>query len=176
MKRRPIELKPQFSSSEIGERVRAYGPDQDDEALVAGAKIARGDYRRENLEAIFRWKTKGRGVSRLKVNSDEEIADALHLAVNAKTERSAITAPCGLFGVEVPVASAILTTINPERFTVIDFRALEALGTETKDRTVDFYLYYLAACRDWARRYDVTLRNLDRALWQWSSAKSNQKI
>ena len=124
----------------------------------------------KNLELIFRWKTNGRGISRLGINSDEEIADALHLVTVAKTERSAITAPCGLYGVEVPVASAILTAINPERYTVIDFRALEALGTDTTDRTIDFYLFYLAACRDWAIRYGANLRDFDRALWQWSSS------
>ncbi len=74
----------------------------------------------------------------------------------------------GLQGVAVPVASAILTAIYPERYTVIDFRALEALGSKTTDRSVNFYLAYLTHCRQLAKAHHVTLRALDRALWQWS--------
>ena len=72
----------------------------------------------------------------------------------------------------MPVASAILTAIDPERCTVIDFRALEALGKKTNDRSVNFYLSYLDACRTLAEEHQVSLRNLDRALWQWSSEQA----
>jgi hypothetical protein len=78
----------------------------------------------------------------------------------------------GLQGVQVPVASAILTAIDPERYTVIDFRALEALGCDSKDRSVNFYLAYLKTCRQLASKHGVTLRNLDRALWQWSNERT----
>ena len=89
--------------------------------------------------------------------------------VRFKTERAAIAVLLGLQGVHVPVASAILTAIDPERYTVIDFRALEALGSKSKDRSVNFYLVYLHACRQLAEEHQVTLRRLDRALWHWSS-------
>jgi hypothetical protein len=36
----------------------------------------------------------------------------------------------GLSGVEVPAASAIMTAVDPERFTIVDFRALWSLGIE----------------------------------------------
>jgi hypothetical protein len=48
-------------------------------------------------------------------NSGEEIVGTLRLAVNAETEHAAISVLVGLSGVEVPVASAILTAIDPER-------------------------------------------------------------
>jgi hypothetical protein len=69
----------------------------------------------------------------------------------------------------VPVASAILTAIDPKRYTVIDFRALEALGIKRASPSVDFYLDYLKHCRQLAKTHRVSLRDLDRALWQWSS-------
>ena len=96
----------------------------------------------------------------------------LRLAVCAKTDRAAIAVLLGLQGVRVPVASAILTAIDPKRFTVVDFRALEALGSENKDLSINFYLNYLNACRRLAKKHEVTLRDLDRALWQWSKMKS----
>jgi hypothetical protein len=52
--------------------------------------------------------------------------------------------------------------------------ALEALGNKGADRTVDFYLKYLKACRDLAKAHRVSLRKLDRALWQWSSEHAKQ--
>jgi hypothetical protein len=162
----------QFGPSEIPNLAKRYDGQNDTEALHAGQRIAQGDCSRKNLETIFHWKTKGRGASRLMANSDGEVAEALSIAAKALYERSAISVLIGLIGVDVPVASAILTAINPERYTVIDFRAIESLGFTTKDRSVDFYLYYLECCRALAERHQVTLRDLDRALWQWSSEKS----
>jgi hypothetical protein len=48
-----------------------------------------------NIKAIFKWKTKVRGVARLLRNSDDEIADALGLGLSAKTESAAITVLLG---------------------------------------------------------------------------------
>jgi hypothetical protein len=84
------------------------------------------------------------------------------------TERAAISVLRGLHGIDTPVASAILTAIDPERYTVIDFRSLEALGNKTNDRSVNFYLCYLNACRRLAEERKASLRDFDRALWQWS--------
>jgi len=134
-------------------------------------RIAGGEYSRANLETIFRWKTGGRGISRLGRNTDAEIEEALRLGAGAQTERAAIAALCGLFGVNVPVASAVLTAINPERYTIIDFRALESLGVTKYNETIDFYLMYLHHCRVLADRHTVNLRTLDRALWQWSKER-----
>jgi hypothetical protein len=141
--------------------------------MNAGRAIRAGDYRHGHLATIYEWKTKGRGRNRLLRNSRREVAEALRLATTAKTERAAVAVLLGLHGVNVPVASAILTVVHPRRYTIIDFRALEALGSKTRDRSLGFYLKYLAACRTIARSWGVSLRDLDRALWQWS--KVNQR-
>jgi hypothetical protein len=93
----------------------------------------------------------------------------------AETDRAAVAVLVGLNGVQVPVASAILTAIDPERFTVIDFRALEALGVTNATMTINYYLEYLDACRGLARENKVPLRTLDRALWQWSKERASRK-
>jgi hypothetical protein len=90
------------------------------------------------------------------------------LAVAAKTDRAAIAVLLGLHGVQIPVASAILTAFGQTRFTIIDYRALESLSVRQSVRNIDFYLAYLAHCRRLARKYGVGLRDLDRALWRWS--------
>ena len=169
-----VEFRLQFEPADIPRLAKLYGPEQDDAALDAARRIREGDYTRKNFSKIFDWKTNGRGRSRLLHNSDEEIADALSLAVNAKTARAAIAVLTGLHGVGVPVASAILTAIDPEHYTVIDFRALEALGSKSADRSVNFYVDYLDACRQLATDSRTTLRDLDRALWQWSGEQSGR--
>jgi hypothetical protein len=161
----------QFDAAEIPVWAARYDARGDDVALAAGARIAEGDFSRANLTAIFKWKTRNRGISRLHRNSDADVADALRLAVSAVTDRSAIAVLRGLSGVDTPVASAILTAINPQRFTVIDFRALQSFGTDTADRSLPFYLTYLGCCREVAAKYGVSLRDFDRALWQWSAAQ-----
>lgn len=137
---------------------------KDEEAFKAGARICDGDFSRANLRSIFYWKTNDRGNSRLNHNTDHEIADALRLARDANTERSAITVLTALNCVDVPVSSAILTALDQKKYTVIDSRALESLGSDTNNRSVNFYLVYLDYCRRLAREHCVTLRDLDRAL------------
>ena len=110
-------------------------------------------------------------------NDCAEIADALDLAIRAKSDRSAVAILVGLSGISVPIASAILTVLMPNRFTVIDFRALESLGVRrtVTDRSIGFYLKYLNFCRSLAAERGVSLRELDRALWQWSKNRAGRR-
>jgi len=164
----PLLFELQFDPERIIELSDGYSYPREASVFEAGKRIASGDYSRANLEIIFEWKTKGRGRTRVAANSNDEIADALRLAVAAKTDRAAVAVLCGLHGVQIPVASAILTAIDPARFTIIDFRALEALGVRNAILNIDYYLAYLAYCRELASKHGVTLRQLDHALWQWS--------
>jgi hypothetical protein len=72
----------------------------------------------------------GAGPVQAGAHTDLEIADALDLAMAARTDPAAVAVLTGLAGVDVPVASAILTAVDPQRFTIIDFRALWSLGIE----------------------------------------------
>ena len=150
-------------------KARSAYDDDDREAFEAGRRIAAGSRDRADFLAIFEWKTRGRGRSRPVRNTDVEVAHALDLAIAARSDRAAVAVLTGLAGVDVPVASAILTTVDPERFTIVDFRALWSLGIERMTYcSVAFYLEYLAACRRIAADAGTDLRTLDRALWQYS--------
>ena len=74
----------QFDPVEIPALVERYRPSLDDTATKAGAEIRAGARTLTNLEAIFKWKTKGRGISRLRKNCVGEIADALNLATTRR--------------------------------------------------------------------------------------------
>jgi hypothetical protein len=153
-------------------RYLKYDNGEDEKAFEAGRRICGGEWTRENLVEIAAWKSK-RSLRWIDGNSDFEIADALRLALLAKEPRSAFAVLMGLKGVAVPMASAILTAIDQRRFTVIDYRALGALGVPDVDYyKLDFYLHhYFPACARLATEHGVDLRTLDRALWAWSQAK-----
>ena len=115
-----------------------YPKGWDDGPLAAGKRIREGDYTRSNLKTIMEWKSERR-VKLLDENSDSEIADALDLAaVHAREPRSAFAVLIGLRGVALPMASAILTAIHPETYTVVDWRAVESLGVPMPTRQPEF--------------------------------------
>ncbi|MCJ2069317.1 hypothetical protein MKK75_10980 [Methylobacterium sp. J-030] len=157
-----------FPIADIPDLAARYQYADESAAMTSGRAIAAGEHTRANLTTIHRWKTKGRGRSRLGWNTDVEIADALALAVAAKTDRAAASVLCGLAGVKLPVASAVLMAIDPARYTIIDVRALDSLGALGNRIDLRLYLTYLHFCRALAFEAGTSLRTLDRALWQWS--------
>ena len=174
---RQPEFELQYDPADIRELEAEYmrSSKEDDEKMErAGKRIANGEYSRLNLEAVCRWKS-ARRIGLLDLNTDAEIARALYRAINAADVKEAVYSLTLLAGVGVKMASAILTAIDPEHYTVLDFRALEALGLPDCD-DVDFYVLYVDECRRMATDCGVTLRGLDRANWQWSKKKDREKI
>jgi hypothetical protein len=149
-------------------------------AFEAGEAIRKGDFSLANLEAIVRWKSE-RAVQYLIGNSNEKIRRALAVAASPESSTdAAVKALVELHGVDLPLASAILAAIFPERYTVLDYRCLEALGHARHD--VHFYEEYLAFCKRLAESNIVQpqselpaptpLRALDRALLEWSRSNA----
>jgi hypothetical protein len=74
-----------------------------------------------------------------------------------------------LAGVGVPTASVLLHFAFPEKLPILDVRALESLGvTGRSSYTPAFWASYVTACRGLAAAHHVSLRTLDKALWQYS--------
>lgn len=159
----------QFDPARIKSLAASFEFADNSAALEAGRLIQGGDYSPVHLQAICEWKSR-RSSGRVRRNTLEEVEDALRLCVSASTDRSAVAVLIGLRGIDVAVASAVLSAVFPDRFTIIDFRALEALGVNRPSPPLDFYLEYLSHCRGLAAAHGVTLRELDQALWQWSKA------
>ncbi len=149
------------------------------EAFEAGVSIRNGEYSLANLEAIVRWKSE-RLVHYLIGNGSQRIRRALEVASAPESStHEAMLALLELRGVDVPMASAILACIFPERYIELDYQDLEALGQARQD--VRFYEEYLEFCRGLAGRGVVQpqgelpgptpLHALDRALSQWSRSR-----
>lgn len=154
------------------------------EAYEAGAAIRAGEYSLANLEAIVRWKSE-RVVHYLIGNSEAKIRRVLSIAASPESStRQAVEALMELRGVDLPIASAILAAIEPEQYNVLDFRTLEALGHARHD--VEFYVEYAAFCRRLAERGLVkpqgnlpgptALHALERAMWEWSRVRTEQRV
>jgi len=153
-------------------------------AFEAGAAIREGDYSLANLETIVRWKSE-RVVHYLIGNSNESIRKALSVAANpGSSVRDSVKALTGLRGIDLPIATAILAAIHPDRYAVLDYRSLEALGHSRHD--VDFYEKYLGTFRHLAEcgviqaqsnlPGDTTLHALERALWEWSRSHAAERV
>ena len=164
---------------EAGEREREL----EEAAFEAGEAIRSGEYTLPNLETIVRWKSE-RVVHYLIGNSSESIRSALAVAASPKSSTAnAVKALIALRGVDISIASAILAAIYPERYAVLDYRALEALGHARHD--VLFYAEYNDSLKRLAECGVVTpqlglpaptpLHALERALWQWSKSRSESE-
>jgi hypothetical protein len=184
-----FELQP--AESELQQLARQYWQKAGDKeheleaaAFEAGAAIRKGDLSLVNLEIIVRWKSE-RVVHYLIGNSEEKIRKALAVAASPESStRSAVDALTGLRGIDLSVATAILSAIHPDRYAVLDFRSLEALGHARHD--VRFYEEYLAFINRLAADGAVKpqgdlpgptpLHALERALWEWSTSHANQGV
>jgi hypothetical protein len=130
-----------------------------------------------DLCAICDWKAP-RAAGNARKNTDAEVQEITRLALSCAEERVRIEVLQVLHGVNYPTASVILHFYHPDPYPIIDYRALWTLGfTQPSQYRFEFWWQYVQACRklhERAKRDDetLTMRKLDRALWQYS--KENQ--
>ncbi|MGZ4187106.1 MAG: hypothetical protein ACXVFQ_02805 [Solirubrobacteraceae bacterium] len=139
---------------------------------IGVAVLARGYYTREEFIEVCAWKTVR---SRPKVSSNAEAAvvRATGAAIATEDEAARMTALLELDGVGVPTASTLLYCAFPDDYPILDVRALESLGVKPRSMyPLSFWLGYLDACRELAQRAGVSVRTLDKALWQHSKERS----
>lgn len=126
-----------------------------------------------DLLQICAWKSP-RPLKFCKKNSNDFVEGVTRVALTTKNEQLRIESLTLLRGVEWPVASAILHVANRDPYPILDWRALWSLRVKVPT-PYDFHFWesYTGYCRKLAKRCGVTMRDLDRALWQYS--KDNQK-
>lgn len=159
----------QFPPREIKALAARFG-DTDDARLIAtgAAARARGYYTRAEFIEVCAWKTP-RSRPKVASNSEAEVVDATGLALSDVDEGTRMQALLALKGVGVPTASTLLYTAYPADYPILDMRAVESLGVKPRSQyPVAFWLEYLTACREIAHRSQVSIRTLDKALWQHS--------
>ena len=133
----------------------------------------------EDFDEILRWKLRqqyGRQSKYREQNKDHNVraitqtAFAIqHSDKDYETElrlKLLIT----LSGVEVPVASAIMTLCYPDRYSVIDFRNWRQIyrgSIEKNYYTPKEYIKYLSIIKQIAANFNITPQEVDMAIWQY---------
>jgi hypothetical protein len=105
-------------------------------------------------------------------NSAAKIRAVTRRAFVIKDPAQQVATVLALAGVGLPTASVLLHFAFPEAVPILDVRALESLGyTGGSSCTPAFWADYVTACRELAAANDVSLRILDKALWQYSKER-----
>jgi hypothetical protein len=160
----------QFPASELP-ALAARFPASDESAaqrLGAAARV-RGYYTRGEFLSVCAWKSP-RSRPKVQANGPRAVRAATSVALSpASSERARIEALLALEGVGVPTASTLLYMAFPAEYPILDVRALHALGQKPRSTyPTNYWLAYLEACRGLAAQHALSLRTLDKALWQWS--------
>jgi hypothetical protein len=147
-------------------RFGADGDERVDE--IAPRARAAGFLTRDDFLTLCEWKSP-RARPRFEANPEEFVRAVTGVALTTPCERLRVEALTLLDGVSWPTASVILHFCHPDPYPVLDVRALWSLGIEGPV-PYDFALWsaYTATCRALARRARVSMRDVDRALWQYS--------
>lgn len=167
----------QFDVSNIAALASRYSYPPEDRIVdeIAPSVRERGYFTRLELIEVCRWKTPRSGPL-VRKNSEEEVQEATRLALGATTELLRISIPMALSGVLWPTASVLLHFGHHDRYPILDYRALEALGfAEPVRYTVPLWNAYVAACRKIDDDTGYGMRIIDRAMWQWSKEQSKRR-
>jgi len=164
-----------FDPALIPELAKRYTyPDEDKMlSLIGPSAMARVYFTKDEFQDLCRWKSQ-RTRSRVDSNRAEFIKEATKIALATPIEEIRIGVLNLLHGVSWPTASTVLHFSHRDPYPIIDFRALWSLGIEKRPQfyTFEYWWDYTRFCRDLARKQGVSMRDLDRALWQYS--KENQ--
>jgi hypothetical protein len=141
----------------------------DEPAITAGRQAReRGYLHLEDFMAISDWKFPYGHESHCR-NSEETIHRRTQWSLTANDEEATIRSLMLLGGVSWSLGSVLLHFAHPEPYPIMDAAALFSLnGPADQHPTLPFWLEYVRACRTIADDHKISMRDLDRALWQYA--------
>jgi hypothetical protein len=161
----------QFDVQQVGAYAARY-PDENDALVLAIGREARrrGHYTREEFVAACRWKTPRSGPL-VATNTAGEIETATRIA-RQRREHGTRTHGCAALASRRRVSDSVgaAPSADPERYPILDKRALHALGVRPPGTyNFRFWAEYVEEYRRLLEQARVDGRTLDRRLWHWSS-------
>ena len=130
------------------------------------------------LERILAWKLRtqfGRQI-KIRLNNTEENIQLITKTAFLLTHKNKdietalkLKSLTLLYGVEIPVASSILTLCYPKNYSVIDFRNWRQIfkpSTKKTYYTTNEYNDYLKRIKYLANKFNFTTQQIDMAIWQ----------
>jgi hypothetical protein len=167
-------LKIELTREEVLKYSKIYEDDGDDDLGDQLRKAAdRGFMSMEDLIAVAKWKWQGGAVKKLvSENTKREVREISEVSFNAKAERLRVGALMALRGVGWPMASVILHFSFPNKYPILDVRAMKTVGS-SNSYTFDKWIEYTRLCRKKSVEFRVTMRVLDRALWAFDKVNGD---
>jgi hypothetical protein len=161
-----------FPESKLKYWAARYPVEKDDAILrVAAAPRRRGYLTKREFLELGDWKTVRSRKNRRK-NSEALVREATRIALATRNEDHKISVLRLLSGVGLPTASAILHLCDTGKYPLIDFRALWSLRIHKRTApSIEEWIRYTQYVRGLARRSGCTMRQVDRALWQYSKER-----
>ena len=157
-----------------------YGDEEEEARLKAWLQ---GEFRRgrryldkAHFVEIGRWKSR-RPLRHYQSNDEDLVRQVTALAFAARRDDLRLRLLTLLDGVGVPVASTILHFAFPDRYAIMDVRAVTTLTylglwTSPVQFSVADWQVYTHLMREHAGTLGVTLRDLDKALWKFDEART----
>ncbi|MBI1900426.1 MAG: hypothetical protein HYS13_04830 [Planctomycetia bacterium] len=159
-------------SSELNDRDRRLTTILTDEVFPAYEQ--QGFLTKQQFVKVCEWKSP-RPKRRFESNDADLIREVSTLARTTTSERMRIQVWTLLDGVNWPTASVFLHFAFPDKYPILDVRALWSLGVDHPPvYNFPFWCTYTDACRSLARSAKVTMRELDEALWKYSQANQGK--
>ncbi len=158
-----------FHAADIPNWANQYSYPGEDIVIQELAQIRQQHFvTQEQLVILCNWKSP-RIRSRCAENEAEFIKSVTQTAFTTPNERLRIEILTLLSGVGWPMASVLLHWGHTEPYPILDFRALWSLGFNSPPRyNFNFWWGYTQFCRQLSQKANVSIRTLDRALWQFS--------
>lgn len=127
---------------------------------------------KDELIKIAKWKSPR---TKKHVESEENdnctVKAITEFSFSTQSERARIESLLVLKGVSWPTASAILHFTFPDKYPILDFRVLESIKWDKPSQyNFSFWKKYCLYLRELAKSLGVSLRTLDKALWEKSKS------
>jgi hypothetical protein len=128
---------------------------------------------REHLEATTKWKWSGLWANHAhdSENTDEKVNRLINDAASKANPTESMEVLKELHGVSDATATVLLTFAKPEEYTVMDKNAIAALRElgiwdGSDEANSEAYPEYLDAVEEISEEFDMTLREVDRAVYK----------
>ncbi|MAE77748.1 MAG: hypothetical protein CMJ85_12875 [Planctomycetes bacterium] len=148
-----------------------YGDVLEDDEFVEPAKqvAAQGFLTKAQLQQVGEWKSP-RSAGRIQENTETFVQEMTGFALSAGDEMSRMLPLTCLSGVGWPTASVILHFFHPDPYPILDFRALYSVGASVPSQyRFPFWWEYVQCARGLRKKSGLSMRDLDKALWQYSA-------
>ena len=134
----------------------------------------RGYLTKSEFKTVGKWKSP-RSAGSIENNERLFVKEVTRFALSTRCDRAAIESLTNLDGVGEATASVILHFFHKKDYPILDFRALWSVSLIDGNKynySYALWSEYVKFCREQAADAGVSMRILDRALWQYS--KCNQ--